>query len=117
MSIKNYAFIKNSIVVNLVVFDNPSNETLNLFKEEYSIDDIILVNDIVLIGATYNGNYFINPSPGEGYVFNEDIKKWILPKPFGSWLLDGENWISPIPYPNDEQNYIWDEQSLSWILQ
>jgi len=25
-------------------------------------------------------------------------------------------WESPVPYPNDEQRYIWNEEAQSWDL-
>lgn len=37
-------------------------------------------------------------------------------RPFESWTWDGKKWNSPVEYPNDGNNYIWDESDQSWIL-
>jgi hypothetical protein len=39
-------------------------------------------------------------------------------KPYPSWILNEEtcNWRSPVLYPSDGNKYIWDENSLSWII-
>lgn len=38
-------------------------------------------------------------------------------KPFPSWVGDLETmtWQSPVPYPADNKQYIWDEPTTSWI--
>jgi hypothetical protein len=39
-----------------------------------------------------------------------------LRKPFNSWILDLQNmtWRPPVPYPNDNKNYRWDEENKKW---
>ena len=34
-----------------------------------------------------------------------------------SWIIDEEELTltPPVPYPNDDKNYYWDENTLSWI--
>lgn len=67
--------------------------------------------------TSYNGNIRKNYA-GIGYSYDSERDAFIPPKPFNSWILDEEscNWISPIPYPEDNQQYIWDEVNTSWVL-
>ena len=55
---------------------------------------------------------------GIGYTYDEDRDAFIPPKPFNSWVLNEDTcqWQSPIPYPNDENRYKWNEQNQSWDL-
>jgi hypothetical protein len=41
----------------------------------------------------------------------------IPPKPYPSWTLDQDNfnWIPPIPYPDDDKMYYWDEETQKWL--
>lgn len=57
---ENYALIKNNKVINLIVFDNPTEELLNTFKEFHQVDDIILSEDCS-IGWGWNGTSFTPP--------------------------------------------------------
>jgi hypothetical protein len=38
--------------------------------------------------------------------------------PYNSWLLNEETccWEAPVPYPQDGNLYIWNEETLSWNL-
>ena len=55
---------------------------------------------------------------GIGYTYDEERDAFIPPKPFPSWVLDEFSclWKPPIPYPNDVDSYIWNEQTQSWNL-
>lgn len=55
---------------------------------------------------------------GIGYTYDEDRDAFIPPKPFNSWVLNESTciWQSPIPYPQDNNRYIWNEQNQSWDL-
>ncbi len=37
-------------------------------------------------------------------------------KPYPSWVgdIDTMSWQSPVPYPQDDKRYYWDEPSVSW---
>lgn len=37
-------------------------------------------------------------------------------QPFASWLFDEDTlvWSAPVPYPNDGNDYVWDEEFQSW---
>jgi hypothetical protein len=63
-------------------------------------------------GTPYRKNY-----AGIGYTYDAGRDAFIPPKPFNSWVLNEDTclWNSPVPYPNDGQRYIWDEDTLSWI--
>ncbi len=55
---------------------------------------------------------------GVGYTYDEDRDAFIPPKPFNSWILNEDTcqWQSPIPYPQDNNKYNWNEQNKSWDL-
>ena len=66
--------------------------------------------------TSYNNNIRFNYA-GIGYSWDEGRDAFIAPKPFESWVLDEDTcrWGAPVPYPNDEKVYLWDEGSLGWI--
>lgn len=67
--------------------------------------------------TSYNGNIRKNFA-GIGYLYDDLRDAFVSPKPFDSWILDDETclWNAPIPYPNDGNEYIWNEETVSWIL-
>jgi len=107
---KHYACIKNGEVINTTIFDNPSEELLSIFVNEFNLDEVVIISDgdflwnKVVIGGTYDGEKF-----------------W-LPQPYPSWIKNQETneWEAPVPYPTIEEgsdeNYIWDENTISWLL-
>lgn len=98
MAVKRYALIKGEHVVNVLAFDDPTKELLDLFIQEHNVDDIIEASIFASPGGTYDGLMF-----------------W-PPKPYSSWVKNYESneWEPPIPYPNDDKNYIWNEDMLDW---
>jgi hypothetical protein len=55
---------------------------------------------------------------GIGYTYDEDRDAFIPKKPFNSWVLNETTclWESPVAYPNDGNEYYWNENTLSWVL-
>ena len=52
---------------------------------------------------------------GIGTIYDRVNKVFVYPQPFPSWTLDENfNWIPPVPFPTEEGDYDWDEESLSW---
>lgn len=66
--------------------------------------------------TSYNGNIRKNYA-GIGYVYDSDRDAFIPPKPFNSWVLNEDTclWVAPVPRPEGEENYVWDELTTSWI--
>jgi len=93
-----YAFIKDAIVVNTAIFEDPSEELLNIFKADSGADLLIPATEKTTVGGTWDGS------------------KFIFPKPYPSWILDENgDWIPPLPMPNEEGKvYSWNEESLNW---
>jgi len=62
-------------------------------------------------GTPFRKNY-----AGIGYTYDEDRDAFIEPKPFDSWILNETTcqWEAPTPYPNDDQQYVWNEDTTSW---
>ena len=71
------------------------------------------------VRTSYNAasNGFRKNYAGIGYSWDEGRDAFIPPKPFESWVLDEDTcrWGAPVPYPNDEKVYLWNEESLSWV--
>lgn len=36
-------------------------------------------------------------------------------QPYPSWTWDGSRWQPPVPYPEDGNDYQWDEPTQSWV--
>lgn len=55
---------------------------------------------------------------GVGYTYDKDKDAFIPPKPFDSWTLNEDTclWQSPIPQPNDDNTYDWNEETQQWDL-
>lgn len=51
---------------------------------------------------------------GIGFFYNKEEDIFVMPQPFASWVRNGSNWEPPTPYPNDDKNYLWNEQSICW---
>lgn len=54
---------------------------------------------------------------GIGYTYDSQRDAFIAPKPYPSWVLNEETclWNSSVPYPTDDKNYIWDEETILWV--
>lgn len=54
-----------------------------------------------------------------GGLYDEENDRFLPAKREGmeSFIFDEEEylWIPPVPYPDDEKVYTWDEPTLSWI--
>jgi hypothetical protein len=66
---------------------------------------------------THGGVHSLGGTPlrknfaGIGMTYDEDRDAFIPKKPFNSWVLNETTclWESPVAYPNDGQNYKWNE--------
>jgi hypothetical protein len=89
-------------------------------EEEHRGQDF-LANELALGGVwiqtSYNNNIRYNYA-GIGYTYDATRDAFIPPKPYESWLLDEKTcqWEPPIPVPQDENFYTWNEEQLNWEI-
>jgi hypothetical protein len=64
-------------------------------------------------GTPFRKNY-----AGIGYTYDETRDAFIPPQPFDSWMLNETSclWEAPVAYPDDGQQYTWNEETTSWDL-
>ena len=100
---------ENNVVIRVLVGDNDDPNS----DEGYQW----LVDNLggTWIKTSYNGNIRKNFA-GIDYTYNQELDAFIAPKPFPSWILDEETcrWNSPVEKPQDNNRYIWDEDTVSW---
>ena len=55
---------------------------------------------------------------GIGYSYDQTKDAFIPPKPYLSWTLNETTciWEAPIPYPDDNNRYVWNEDTQQWDL-
>jgi len=65
--------------------------------------------------TSYNENIRKNFA-GIGYTYNQTKDAFIALKPFNSWVLNDDTckWESPVTYPDDGEQYKWNEDNTSW---
>lgn len=63
-------------------------------------------------GVALRANY-----AGIGYNYSHQNDVFYAPQPFPSWTISAPDWIwkAPVPMPNDEKSYAWDETILNWV--
>jgi hypothetical protein len=55
---------------------------------------------------------------GIGYRYDSERDAFIPPTPYPSWKLNEDTclWESPIPYPTDGKDYLWNEHAQEWTF-
>ena len=55
---------------------------------------------------------------GVGYIYDDLNDVFYAPKPYSSWVLDKNTWLwnPPIPVPESNKPYEWDEKNQTWVL-
>ena len=110
----------NNIVINVIALD----DSLELTGVEYLTENFphdgtwVQTSRNTHAGIHVNGKIPLRKNyAGIGYSWDEGRDAFYAPKPFDSWVLDEATcqWNSPVPYPNDEKVYLWDEGSLGWV--
>lgn len=57
--------------------------------------------------------YTDEPAEPNGFYRNGGF---IKAQPYPSWVLNSENsWEAPVPMPEGDGPWIWDEDSISWV--
>jgi len=53
---------------------------------------------------------------GIGLTYDKEADAFYEPQPYPSWTLNTNTylWEAPIPYPDDGDVYIWNEENQSW---
>lgn len=64
-------------------------------------------------GTAFRGNY-----AGIGFIYDTENDVFYAEQPYPSWLLNESTWTwnPPIPYPDDDLIYDWNEETESWDL-
>ena len=64
-------------------------------------------------GTPFRKNY-----AGIGFTYDYARDAFIPPKPYDSWILNSNTclWDSPVAYPEDGQEYKWNEENQQWDL-
>ena len=55
---------------------------------------------------------------GIGFYYDKDLDIFYPPQPYASWTLNAQtaSWEPPVEYPEDGNQYVWDEETTSWEL-
>ncbi len=114
-----FAQIKNNVVQQIVVVDNSELLDTNANEQEslgIAFCQTLLGADNVWIQTSYNGNLRKNFA-GTGHTYDSARDAFIALQPHASWVLDETTcrWKAPTPYPDDGNDYSWDESTTSWV--
>jgi len=62
-------------------------------------------------GQALRGNY-----AGINHIYDYVNDVFYPPRPFDSWIINTETWLwePPIPRPDDDKMYVWEESTQSW---
>ena len=106
----------NNLVTRVLVVDNE--DTVENGEEDEELGIKFLQN---LFGGTwkqtsYNGNFRKNYA-GKGFTYDQSRDAFIPKKTYPSWLLDEDTcrWEAPVPCPDDDKVYVWDEVTTNWV--
>lgn len=108
-----YAFLDENNIVTQVITGRDEWEVVNGITDwEQAYSE---VKGQVCKRTSYNGNIRYNYA-GIGYTYDPIDDAFIAPQPYPSWTLNElKQWEAPIPYPNDNKMYYWDESAGNWV--
>ncbi len=116
-----YAILDNkNIVIQVITGKDESDETHN-WEEYYG--NRFSKKCLRTSYNTYGGEHrdsskeaYRKNYAGIGFSYDESRDAFIPPKPYESWVLDEDTclWEAPIPMPEGEKNWIWNEEEGNW---
>ena len=109
--------LNNEIISVEVVDNNDLLDSNNNEVESIGIDFLTqLCGWAIWKQTSYNGTFRKNYA-GIGYTYDSVRDAFIPPQPFYSWILNEDTcqWESPVPYPDDDKMYNWDEDITNWV--
>ena len=100
-----FAKVENNIVTKVIVAEQ---EFFDTFVDT-SPGEWLQTSD----NGTIRKNY-----AGVGYIYDRVRDAFIPPKPFESWILNDDTcrWDAPVPYPDADNKYTWNEETTNWDL-
>jgi hypothetical protein len=109
-----YAFLNKNNIVTEVITGIDETELIEGLHPEIWYGNF---RNQVCKRTSYNGNYRKNYA-GIGYKYDQERDAFIPPKPFNKWVLNEDTcrWESPVPYPDDENQYVWNDNKSEWEL-
>jgi hypothetical protein len=109
-----YAFLDENNIVTEVIVGRNEDETVDGVSDWETYYGNI--RNQVCKRTSYNGN-IRKQYAGVGYTYDETDDVFITPQPYPTWVLDeNHDWQAPVPYPNDGESYVWDEDIEDWVL-
>lgn len=108
-----FAKVENGVVTEIIV------------AEQEVIDSGLFGDPSMWVQTSYNTRGNQHLKGGEplrknyaGIGYHYDGVGFYSPSPFASWILNQNTylWEPPIPFPEDPQNYYWDEDAKNWAL-
>jgi hypothetical protein len=98
-----YAKVNNGIVEQIIV------------AEVEFFDTFIDSSPGEWIQTSYNKTIRKNYA-GVGFTYDSTRDAFIAPKPYPSWVLNEDTcqYDSPVPYPDDDKRYEWNEETTNW---
>jgi len=109
---------ENSKVQQVIVISNtdapdPAPENSEPLGQVFITDVLKLEGE--WIQTSYNSKFRAHYA-GIGFTWDPENQVFYGPQPYPSWILDENwNWQAPTPYPDNDNFYQWDEETLSWI--
>jgi hypothetical protein len=119
-----YALLdENNIVVGVITGrdENEVIDDINNWEQHYSEITGFNVkrtsyntycNEHINNGVAFRKNYAII-----GGIYDEEKDAFYAQQPYPSWILNEQTfqWESPIPYPDDNKGYDWNETTQEWV--
>jgi len=101
--VSHFAKINNNIVTEVLV------------SEKSFINTGLVGDEFLWVQCSYNENFRKN-YPAIGDLYDKGRDAFIAPQPYPSWTLNEDTcqWESPVPYPTDDVDYAWDEETTTW---
>ena len=109
-----YAFLDEENIVTEVIVGRNEDETVDGVSdwETYYSN----IRGQVCKRTSFNNN-IRKQFAGVGYTYSETDDVFIAPQPYESWVLDeNHDWQPPVPYPDGEGMFVWDEANEDWVL-
>jgi hypothetical protein len=109
----------NNIVKRVIVVDNYNIlNQLGVESEDVGIQfcKSLYGADTIWLQTSYNAAFRKNFA-GIDFTYDSELDAFIPPKLYSSWVLNETicQWEPPIPYPTDDKQYEWDDNTQSWV--